>query len=226
MEEKEIIKGDNIFKKTVGKVLKITFIITIVLAIICLISDNIGENYLEECNKIFKEQLNCSLFSEEYEQLEEKWKKLDNKYDFWSDTYDNTMYCAIGTGVITALLIIFKFYASKMEIVVTNKRVYGIARFGKRVDLPIDLISAVGTCIFKGIIVSTSSGKIGFLLVNNRDDVYKCINDLLINRQEKNGLVKTNSSNADELKKYKELLDTGVITQEEFEKKKKQLLGL
>lgn len=31
---------------------------------------------------------------------------------------------------------------------------------------------------------------------------------------------------ADELKKYKELLDTGVITQEEFEKKKKQLLGL
>ena len=42
----------------------------------------------------------------------------------------------------------------------------------------------------------------------------------------------TNSSNppavssADELKKFKELLDMGIITQEEFDAKKKQLLGL
>ncbi len=33
-------------------------------------------------------------------------------------------------------------------------------------------------------------------------------------------------SEADELKKFKELLDTGVITQEEFDAKKKELLGL
>ncbi len=33
-------------------------------------------------------------------------------------------------------------------------------------------------------------------------------------------------SSADELKKFKELLDIGVITQEEFDQKKKQLLGL
>ena len=31
-------------------------------------------------------------------------------------------------------------------------------------------------------------------------------------------------SHADEIKKYKELLDGGVITQEEFEEKKKQLM--
>lgn len=36
----------------------------------------------------------------------------------------------------------------------------------------------------------------------------------------------TVQSNADELKKYKDLLDSGVITQEEFDQKKKQLLGL
>ena len=34
------------------------------------------------------------------------------------------------------------------------------------------------------------------------------------------------SSAADEIKKYKELLDIGAITQEEYETKKKQLLGL
>lgn len=33
-------------------------------------------------------------------------------------------------------------------------------------------------------------------------------------------------SSADELKKFKELLDMGIITQEEFDQKKKQLLGL
>lgn len=33
-------------------------------------------------------------------------------------------------------------------------------------------------------------------------------------------------STADELKKFKELLDSGIITQEEFDAKKKQLLGL
>jgi hypothetical protein len=33
-------------------------------------------------------------------------------------------------------------------------------------------------------------------------------------------------SPAEELKKFKELVDMGVITQEEFDKKKKDLLGL
>ena len=33
-------------------------------------------------------------------------------------------------------------------------------------------------------------------------------------------------SSADELKKYKELLDSGIISQEEFDAKKKQLLGI
>ena len=34
------------------------------------------------------------------------------------------------------------------------------------------------------------------------------------------------NSSADEIKKFKELLDSGIITQEEFDAKKKQLLGL
>ncbi|MBE6660954.1 MAG: SHOCT domain-containing protein [Ruminococcaceae bacterium] len=34
------------------------------------------------------------------------------------------------------------------------------------------------------------------------------------------------SSPADELKKYKDLLDSGAITQEEYDAKKKELLGL
>ncbi len=36
----------------------------------------------------------------------------------------------------------------------------------------------------------------------------------------------TDTSSADEIRKYKELLDDGIITEEEFEAKKKQLLGI
>lgn len=43
--------------------------------------------------------------------------------------------------------------------------------------------------------------------------------------QNTNGFVAPRSE-ADELMKYKELLDSGVITQEEFDAKKKQLLGV
>ena len=39
-------------------------------------------------------------------------------------------------------------------------------------------------------------------------------------------VVVASASNADELKKFKELLDLGIISQEEFDAKKKQLLGL
>lgn len=45
-------------------------------------------------------------------------------------------------------------------------------------------------------------------------------------KQLKNNPIVVNVSAADELKKFKELLDSGVISQDEFEAKKKQLLGL
>lgn len=43
---------------------------------------------------------------------------------------------------------------------------------------------------------------------------------------EKNKTETSGTSAADEIKKFKELLDQGIITQEEFDAKKKQLLGL
>jgi hypothetical protein len=95
----------------------------------------------------------------------------------------------------------------------------------------LDSISAVGTSAFNGVVVTTSSGAIKFAMIKNRDDVHKEISNLLINRQEKAKATTTikqeiPQSNADELKKYKALLDEGIISQEEFNAKKKQLLGL
>lgn len=120
------------------------------------------------------------------------------------------------------------------EIVVVQDNVRGLTAFGKRVDLPMDSISAVGSSMFNSIIVSTSSCVIRFYAIENVDEVRRVIGNLIQERQQKQIIISTVSgiaqesphSNADELKKLKELLDSGVITQEEFDMKKKQLLGL
>lgn len=55
------------------------------------------------------------------------------------------------------------------------------------------------------------------------DDIRKRVNEA---KNAKTGTTAVALSPADELKKYKDLLDSGIITQEEFDAKKKQLLGL
>jgi len=49
---------------------------------------------------------------------------------------------------------------------------------------------------------------------------------IILNRSKNKGVVVQQASPAEELKKFKELLDMGVISQAEFDAKKKQILGL
>ena len=131
----------------------------------------------------------------------------------------------IGIVVICALVYL---RIVNCELVITDKRVYGKATFGKRVDLPIDSISAVGTSSLWGIDIGTSSGRIHFKLIKNKNEIHSVLSGLLMDRQQKpkNTIVQNTTSNADELEKFKELLDKDIITKEEFDAKKKQLLGL
>lgn len=54
----------------------------------------------------------------------------------------------------------------------------------------------------------------------------ECLSELWCKSKKNAPVVVNNLSAADEIKKYKELLDLGIITQEEFDQKKKQLLNL
>ena len=58
----------------------------------------------------------------------------------------------------------------------------------------------------------------------------KAISYLLANPQQSSAQptqsASTNGSEAEQLKRLKDLLDSGVLTQEEFDAKKKQILGL
>ena len=87
--------------------------------------------------------------------------------------------------IIVVILIIVKKWISNMEITVTDKRVYGKTSFGKRVDLPIDSISAVALSLFHGVAVSTSSGIIDFKLIVKNKEIYETIISLIIDRQSK-----------------------------------------
>ena len=94
-------------------------------------------------------------------------------------------------------------------------------------------ISAVSTAMFNSIAVATSSGSIKFSCIENYEDVHKEISKLLIDRQNagKSTIIVEKETVADkdiaaELKKYNELLKEGIITQDEFDAKKKQLLEL
>lgn len=148
----------------------------------------------------------------------------DLSTDRWAAT-DEIMMSGVGAIVFSVLTVIFYIWMTGCKIIVTNKRVYGIGAFRKRVDLPFDMISSVGSSLLNSVAVATSSGKICFWFVANRNEVFSAISSCLVERQ--NSIYSTSTStlsSADELKKYKELLDSGVISREEFDAKKKQLL--
>lgn len=121
---------------------------------------------------------------------------------------------------------IIHLWLNSYKLTVTNKRAYGVLVFGKRVDLPIDSVSSVSfTTWLKCCSISTSSGNIKFLGMKNYQNIYECLNRLLIERQEKNNVNQNHYLDAtEEIIKYKKLLDEGILTKEEFENKKKDIL--
>lgn len=131
-------------------------------------------------------------------------------------------------AVVVGIIMILAY--SKVSLTVTDKRVFGTAAWSKRVDLPFDMISAVATGFADGIAVSTSSGRIQFKCIKNNKEIHAEISKLLLERQsnkaEKVERPAAPASVADELSKMNDLLEKGIITHEEFEAKKKQLLGL
>ena len=150
--------------------------------------------------------------------------------DFYQ--YDDFWFFVVPTfiGVVgVALAFFFKWEMSHCSLTVTNIRVTGKASFGKSVDLPLNQISAVALGTLSRIAVATSSGKVYFWFIENRNEVHSILTNIIGKVQIESAYNQSQNapiSNADELKKYKDLLDSGAITQEEFDEKKKQLLNL
>jgi len=124
-------------------------------------------------------------------------------------------------------------------IAITNERmIYAVksnALFAKNLivkSISLDFVSDVTKTVLKAYGI----GNIAFdcrdeqfnyvVSLDKLDEMYGDINNALDNSKSRNKQGAFAVSSADELKKFKELLDMGVISQEEFDAKKKQLLGL
>lgn len=246
MEENVIIKSKHYNIKKVFKIVAIICLAFLVCDLIFEISYycdrySVYENhehssYCYETKYIYDYEYDY--YSGTFEKvIEDSYEVIDCIYRFSPD-FEWLRFFVIGFSPLIVwmfLSLLITFWLSSYEMIVTDKRIYGKVAWGKRVDLPLDSISATAILrIFKGISVSSASGKIRFLLIKNVDEIYNEINKLLIERQKKESPVGatitmdaiSSNNSPEDLIGFKELLDKGIITQEEFEAKKKQILGL
>ncbi len=136
-------------------------------------------------------------------------------------------------AVFTGIFYISWRLLANYRLTITDKNVYGITCFGKKITLPIHMISAYATSKFlSAIAITTTSGVIKFSCIGNNDKIAVILQQLINERQEKTSIQESvvaqqNSTNKlDDLMKLKTLLDSNVITQEEFDAKKKEILGI
>lgn len=61
---------------------------------------------------------------------------------------------------------------------------------------------------------------------NNNSDEFAAVDSFIIKDKDSKGSINCQKKSIDDIYKYKELLDMGAITQEEFDQKKKELLDL
>lgn len=161
--------------------------------------------------------------------------KVDFWAYFWGEFFSsNLMYgCILIASVIAFVVsIIMKTNTEKCEITVTNEAISGKLPHGKEVYIPLNQITAVNRSSFNGVSITSIGNVSNFHCIENREEVMKAISYLLANPQQnaqptQNGSAPVaNGSEAEQLKRLKDLLDAGVLTQEEFDVKKKQVLGL
>lgn len=244
MDEKVLVKSEQYNVKKLFKILMTIGIILSILMPIVSFSQNLriyDSEYADygETETYFLHQENgCDLYEWHLDEGEKCWecKQYEKgkfayavEYTFYMTNILSFLVPFAGLSLIGGLIYL---WLRSYELTITDKRIYGKVAWGKRVDLPVDSVSATATIsLFKGVSVSTSSGKISFLAIKNAAEIYKVVSGLLIERQQEKSkpapiIEAPKSDEADQIKKYKELLDSGVITQEEFDAKKKQLLGL
>lgn len=230
MKEKTLIVSNN---KRIVKKLKIILIVSSILFLTSLISFWWADSYQHKAASSYdachySDQASKQFLGKYYKE-KDCMKITEEEYPLWGISETPRTLGIVGLFIFTPISLIFLILflmSNKMELTITDKRVCGKSVFGKRVDLPVDSISAIAKNLFFGITVSTSSGRIKWYMIDDKEKVYNTLESLIIKRQENKNKSNLYSSVTDELKKYKALLDDGAITQEEYDKKKKELLNL
>ena len=147
---------------------------------------------------------------------------IDVSIGFWVD-----ILCTVFIGGIIHATMYFS--ARNNCITLTNYKITGVYNRHLSLNIPIDSISSVSKGWQGSLCITCAGNKYNIMFVGNRDDFCSYLNELLSKRTQQTmseHSAKTSIPSYEEIEKLKHLLDNGVISQEEFEAKKKQLLGL
>lgn len=160
-----------------------------------------------------------------------------NFSDYYSDLIFDSYYgikmikylIIMSFSLCIILLIINVFYVldRKTSLSVQDDLVIVKKRTGKTAQFKLKDISSIESTVFKGLKIKGNAIKCKVILLKNADELKTEITQLISDLSSKNQDLSDQHLNETEtIKQYKDLLDSGTITQEEFEAKKKQLLGL
>lgn len=129
--------------------------------------------------------------------------------------------------IILMIINIFYVLDRKTSLSVQDDLVIVKKRTGKTAQFKLKDISSIESTVFKGLKIKGNAIKSKVILLKNADELKTEITQLISDLSSKNQDLSDQHLNETEtIKQYKDLLDSGAITQEEFEAKKKQLLGL
>lgn len=225
--EEEILIQSKVDKKAKGIFFGILIVLLLGTLLFLFLAIGIGETErLDDMRRDWSQSSRYQSF-EEFVESKSSWDYrgiLDYAFELFV-----THWILLGLTGIFAIV----FWAhSKCELNVTNKNVKGKTFFGKEVVLPIHMISAYSTRRFLAMVtVATASGFTKFSLIGNYKEIgnvlQNLINERQLNTQISVGSIATeNTDKFNYLKQLKELLDNDAVSQEEFEAKKKEILGI
>lgn len=152
------------------------------------------------------------------------------KYTSFGDFYGskNTAFFVI-YGIlllIVGTLNIYYLIDKKTEIIVKGKLLICKKNNRKSIQVLLENIKSIENTRLKGLSLIGDGFKYKIILVENNEELRKKIMNLLSKTSKIEHKKEDNYDSMNELKKYKQLLDEGIITNEEFEKKKSELLNL
>ena len=239
MQENVLIKGrlDSKAKNTMVLTILVLLALSVLLLMIGL---SVGEaEWVEWLDYYYGRYGYWSLEGERYYNFDEFLKAYKSEYGllsfYWDIMIDDALvYTIIHWSLlfIAGVVGIILWALSKCQIIITDKNIKGKTFFGKEVVLPLYMVSSYSRRkMFSTIAIATSSGVTKFALVENYQEIGDTLSSLINKRQEATVMLekeeaKKSEDKFDELKKYKDLLDSGIISQEDFDKKKTEILGL
>lgn len=144
-------------------------------------------------------------------------------------TLNNTLLLFIiwaALAIIIALLNLLYRLDKKAELIINGDRI--ICKNGQKTkkEFLVKDVKSISIAFIKGLKIVGDSVKYKINLIENGDEIKSVLMEKISAQPVENAVTASQDNTTDDLVKYKELLDSDVITQEEYDAKKKQLLNL